>query len=99
MGLQIRIQEHGPLFTARFGDIDPLLLPLLDGSLKAPVGHVTLGILLTMAPPHSACSLFTTLGFTLKIFSHKSKCGEMRRKASHTTINAEMLMMKLGARS
>ena len=68
-------------------------------SLKVPVGHVTLGILLTMAPPHSACSPFTTLGFTLKIFSHKPKWGEMRRKASHTTINVEMLRKELGDRS
>ena len=39
--------------------------------------------MLTMAPPHSACSPLTTLGFTLKIFSHNLKCGEMRRKAAH----------------
>ena len=68
-------------------------------SLKVPVGHVTLGILLTMAPPHSACSPFTTLGFTLKILSQSPKCGEMRRKASHTTINVEILRKELGDRS
>ena len=60
---------------------------------------MTLGILLTIAPPHSACSPPTTLGFTLKIFSHKLKCGEMRRKASHTTMNVEMLRKELGDKS
>ena len=58
-----------------------------------------MGILLTIAPPHSACFPLTTLGFTLKIFSHKPKCGEMRRKASHTTMNVEMLRKELGDRS
>ena len=56
-------------------------------------------ILPTMAPLHSACWPTTIFGFTLKIFSHRPKWGLMRTKASHTTINAEMLRMKLGARS
>ena len=38
-------------------------------------------------------------GMWLKIFVHRPKWGLMRRKASHMTINAEMLRMKLGARS
>ena len=42
---------------------------------------------------------FTTFGLTLKVLSHKPKWGWMQRKASHTTINAEMLRMKFGARS
>ena len=68
-------------------------------STKEPSSHVTLGILPTMAPPHSAYWLTTTFGLTLKVFSHRPKWGLMRRKASQTTINAEMFRMKLGARS
>ena len=58
-----------------------------------------LGILRTMVLPHSAWTPFTTFGLTLKVLSHKPKWGRMQRKASHTTINTEMLSMKLGARS
>ena len=69
-------------------------------SLNLPDGHLTLGILLTMAPPHSACSPpTTTFDLTLKIFSHKPKWGWMQRKASHTTMNVEMLRKELGDRS
>ena len=68
-------------------------------STKEPSSHVTLGILPTMVPPHSTCRPLTTFGLTLKIFSHRPKWGLMQGKASHTTINAEMLRMKLGARS
>ena len=68
-------------------------------STKEPSSHVTLGILPTMVPQHSAWRLLTTFGLTLKVFNHKPKWGLMRRKASHMTINAEMLRMKLGARS
>ena len=65
-------------------------------STKEPSSHITLGILPTMAPPHSAWWPPTTFGLTLKVFSHKPKWGLMRRKASHTTINVEMLRMKFG---
>ena len=56
---------------------------------------MTLGIFPTMAPPHSACWPTTTFGLTLKVFSHRLKWGLMRSKASHTTINAEMLRIKV----
>ena len=68
-------------------------------STKVHSSHVTWDILPTMAPPHSAWLPFTTFGLTLKVLSHKPKWGWMQRKASHTTINAEMLRMKFGARS
>ena len=58
-----------------------------------------LGILPTMAPPHSAWTPFTTFGLTLKVFSHKPKWGWIQSKASHTTINAEMLRKEFGDRS
>ena len=88
-----------PLFAASLSDVEPLLLPLLDGLIKGacrPCDHGHLA-------HHGASALgvlaVTTLGFTLKIFSHKPKCGEMRRKASHTTMNVEMLRKDLGDRS
>ena len=65
-------------------------------STKEPSSQVTLGILSTMAPPHSACWPLTFFGFTQKIRSHRLKWGLMRRKASHTMINAEMLRTKFG---
>ena len=60
---------------------------------------MTLGILPTMAPPHSACWPPTTFGLILKVFNHRPKWGRMQRKASHTTMNAEILRTKFGARS
>ena len=60
---------------------------------------MTLGILPTMAPPHSAWVPRTTFVLTLKVLSHRPKWGRMRKKASHTMINAEMLRTKFGARS
>ena len=66
-------------------------------STKVPSSHVMLGIFPTMAPPHSTCQPLTTFGLTLKVFSHKPKWGLTQRKASHTTINAEMLRMKFGS--
>ena len=41
---------------------------------------MTLGILPTMAPLHSACWPTTTFGLTLKVFSHRPKWGLMRRE-------------------
>src|SRR3954465_2920583 len=68
-------------------------------STKEPSSHGTLAILPAMAPLHSAWLSRTTLGLTLKVLSHRPKWGRMQRKASHTTINAEMLRTKFGARS
>jgi hypothetical protein len=58
--------------------------------MKEPFGQGVWASLLTIAPPHSACFPSTTFGFILKVLSHKPKCGGVRRKASHMTMNAEM---------
>ena len=65
-------------------------------STKVPSSHVTWDILPTIAPPHSAWLRFTTFGLTLKVLSHKPKWGWMQRKASHTTINAEIVEDEIG---
>ena len=88
-----------PLRVTRLGDVEPPRLAPLMVSMKVPSSHVTWDILPTMAPLHSAWLPFTTFGLTLKVLSHKPKWGLMRRKASHTMINAKILRMKLGARS
>ena len=53
-----------------------------------------MGILPAMAPLHSACWPPTTLSLILKVFNHRPNWGRMRRKASHTTMNAKMLRTK-----
>ena len=60
---------------------------------------MALASLLTVAPPHSACSPSITCGFTSKVLSHKPKCGGVQRKASHVTINADIRRIESGARS
>ena len=86
-----------PVGIAWLGDVEPPDCHPFTVSTKEPTSQVTLGILPTMAPPHSACWPLTIFGLTLKICSHRPKWGLMRRKASHTTINAEMLRTKFGA--
>ena len=57
-----------PRGDARDPDCHPFMV-----SMKEPSSHVTLGILPTMAPTHSAWRPLTTFGLTLKVYSHKPK--------------------------
>ena len=69
------------------------------GYLPANIAHRLPAAGQIVPTPEPAWRPPTTFGLTLKIFSHRPKWGLMRRKASHTTINAEMLRMKFRARS
>ena len=82
-----------------FGDIEPLLLPLLDGIIEGARRPYDLGHLAHHGAAAFGVLAIHHLGFMLKIFSHKLKWGEIRRKASHTTINVKMLRKELGDRS
>ena len=62
----------------------------------SPNSFLNISTFIVMCEAFLRISPPTTLGFTLKIFSHEPKCGEMRRKASHTTMNVEMLRKELG---
>ena len=51
--------------------------------MKVPFGQIVLASLLTIAPPHSPCSPLTSFGFTLKVLSHRLKCGGAEKGFTH----------------
>ena len=71
--------DFGMARGERLGDVKPFVLPLLDILMKVPLNQSSFWLLLTMAPPHSARSEPLDFGLTLKIFSHRPKCGSKWR--------------------
>ena len=68
------LKDRGPFVRAHAATALNFQLTLLIAQVVAGILWLILvGIVLTMAPPHSAYWPSTTFGFTLKILSHSPK--------------------------